>query len=115
LPIEVKDKTFGRTDVNHAVSKAKQANCRRLLFATGPQGRPGPDAEIKALVNENAGDGFDLAFISVSQLVQAECSLFNATDRHLLLRHIDSILKTMRAKDETKRHFKAVVDSLEIT
>jgi hypothetical protein len=115
LPVEVKDKTFGRADVNHAVSKAKQSDCRRLLFATGPQGRPGPDADIKALVNENAAEGFDLTFISVAKLVQAECSLFNATERHLLLGHIDRILKTMRAKDETKRHFKAVIDSLEIT
>ncbi len=115
LPVEVKDKTFGRADVKHAVSKAKQSDCRRLLFATGPQGRPGTDADIRALVYENAEDGFDLTFISVAKLVQAECSLLNATERHILLGHIDRILKAMRAKDETKRHFKAIVDSLQIT
>lgn len=115
LPVEVKDKIFGRADVNHAVNKARQSDCRRLLFVTGPQGRPGPDADVKALVNEHAEQGFDLTFVSVAKLVQVECSLFNATERHLLLGHIDRILKTMRAKDETKRHFKSIVDSLQIT
>ncbi len=115
LPVEVKDKTFGRADVNHAVSKAKQSDCQRLLFAIGPQGRPGSDTDTKALVDENAEQGFDLTFIPVAILAQAECSLFNANERHLLLVLISRILKTMRAKDETKRHFKAVVDSLQLT
>ncbi|WP_162006557.1 restriction endonuclease, SacI family [Roseimaritima sediminicola] len=103
LPVEVKDKPYLQSDVNHAVEKAKYAKCGRLLFVTGRQATT--SLSSTSVVAENSNDGFDLAFISIDELVRAECALMNETDRRQLLELVNRALTTMRSKDEAKRYF----------
>jgi len=104
LPMEVKDKNYIRTDVEHAVSKAKVA-CGRLLFVTGQHAIPAGDVRPDALVALYAEAGFDLAFVSVDQLIQTDLPLMSEEQRRVFVQLMQANLGTMRAKDETKSHF----------
>lgn len=104
LPMEVKDKNFIQTDVNHAVSKAKRV-CERMLFVTGHRAVSDQDDKLDALVSSYANAGFDLAFISIEHLIQTELSLMSEKQRRTLVQLMQANLATMRAKDETKSHF----------
>lgn len=104
LPMEVKDKKFNRTDVEHAIAKAKQA-CGRMLFVTGQHAVTGDDVRPDALVASHAQAGFDLAFVSVDQLIQADLPLMSEGQRRTFVQLMQVNLATMRAKDEAKSHF----------
>jgi len=104
LPMEVKDKNYNRTDVDHAVGKAKRA-CGRMLFVTGQHAVAGGDVRPDTLVASYADAGFDLAFISVDQLIQTDLPLMSEAQRRTFVQLMQANLGTMRAKDETKSHF----------
>lgn len=104
LPIEVKDKDFTRTDVEHAITKAKRA-CNRMLFVTGQHAVPGRDVQSDELIASSAQTGFDLAFVSVDELIQADLALMAEAQRRTFIQLMLANLATMRAKDETKSHF----------
>lgn len=104
LPIEVKDKNFNRTDIEHAVAKAKQA-CGRMLFVTGQHATPGGDVRPDTMISSHAQAGIDLAFVTVDQLIQTDPPLMSEGQRRTFVQLIQANLATMRAKDETKAHF----------
>ena len=115
LPVEVKDKLFGAADIEHAVKKAQRASCHRLLFVSGRQASPAKNVHLKDVASRYALQGFDLAFVSIDTLVQCEVPLLSESDRRKLIQHIHRHLVTMRAKDETKRHFKDQLKKLGFT
>lgn len=103
LPIEVKDKTFIETDVNHAISKARKVGAK-LLFLKGRNARLTGTTE-SSLIATQAAAGFDLTFITIDELVHAEIALFTNDDRRDLVQAINQILVEMRAKDAAKDHW----------
>lgn len=107
MPVEVKDKSFGKPDIEHAITKARTAGCPRLLFVLGRKAAHASDVDFDALVAAHAKKGFDLAFVSVDVIIQSEVPMLNEPDRRRLLENIHQNLIGMRAKDETKRHFDA--------
>ncbi|MEX0701899.1 MAG: restriction endonuclease, SacI family [Planctomycetales bacterium] len=110
LPVEVKDKSFGMSDVDHAVHKARNAGCPRLLFVMGRQA-VGEGVDFAGLTAAQAQQGFDLAFTTVDAIVKSEVALLGETDRRSLVQKIDCSLTAMRAKDETRRHFTATLEA----
>lgn len=105
LPVEVKDKNFGPSDIEHAAAKARGASCPRLLFVAGRQASPAKNVDFKDIASKHARQGFDLAFATVDTLIRCEVPLLSEPDRRKLIQHIHKHLVSMRAKDETKRHF----------
>lgn len=102
LPVEVKDKPYIQSDVKHAIEKAKYAKCGRLLFVTGRQATS--NLYSNSIVADNSNEGFDLSFISIDELVKAECALLNETGRRRLLELVNRVLVKMRSKDAAKRY-----------
>jgi len=115
LPVEVKDKSFGKADVEHAVKKARDAECPRLLFVMGRHATPADDVDMEELTAAHAKRGFDLAFVTVEAVVRSEIPLLSEPERRNLIQRIHRHLMTMRAKDETKRHFEATLKSAGLT
>lgn len=111
MPIEVKDKSFAKADIEHAVTKARTAGCPRLLFVVGRKATASNDIDVEQLIHTHAKSGFDLALVSVDTIVQSEVPLMNEPDRRGLLQLIYENLIAMRSKDETKRHFEASLSS----
>jgi hypothetical protein len=108
MSVEVKDKSYRLSDIEHAAMKAKQAGAATLLFVLGPHALIEVDAaspEVRTgkvdsdvfVVKLDALISSVIPFVSPSIDLSAVCAL--------TLRIVDK----MRVRDETLRHVTAVM------
>ncbi len=107
---EVKDKPFAKADVDHAISKVAQSDHYSMLFVYGPNAKTLDD--LKALVLENEAKGFDLTFMSAEAFAVSLISLAPSVSWAEIASHVNKHLTTMRAKEATISHCKALLASV---
>jgi hypothetical protein len=103
-PVEVKDKSFIKADVDHAVRKSIQNRCNRLLFVIGIHSQL-EMGDMKQIVVEYAEKRFDLVFLSIKTLTNALISLFDNDQKQRFIQGLYKCLIEMRAKDETQGYY----------
>ena len=106
--VEVKDKAFSETDVDHAAKKVLGKGRSRLIFACGYHGDISC-IDIPGMIDKWRHNGVELSFVSIPLLFHQNLSLFGAEECHQYLNHVWSILITMRAKDEAVQDFMALL------
>jgi hypothetical protein len=106
MAVEVKDKKFAESDINHAIRKVIESRNRRLLFLVGDHALPtSRDIDFKRISYEYAEKGADVSFENLSELCFRMISLFSEEERKDVIFKVAAILDEMRATDVTKDHF----------
>jgi hypothetical protein len=114
MAVEVKDKLFAASDVNHAIRKVIESGNSRLFFLIGRHAFPVPqEFSFAKICNENAKRGMDVSFESLDELFPRLLALFSEEERKQAIRNAADILDEMRATDPTKNHFKNCLSQLD--
>ena len=111
--IEVKDKPYTWTDINHALEKVKASGNTKLVFAIGRHAGIDKDAYVK-FIEITAEEGMDLSFINIDMVIHQQLSLFTDEERFELLKNIHITLFEMRAKDEAIKAYKKLLVSFDL-
>jgi hypothetical protein len=112
--VEVKDKIFSGTDIDHAIQKVKEYGNGRLIFAMGMNASASP-TEINVIerkAQEHASNGFDISFVRIDEQIQQFLGYANYSQRLEFVKEIAVILDEMRATDMTKSHYRTVFSHL---
>ncbi|HEJ9058714.1 TPA: restriction endonuclease, SacI family [Serratia fonticola] len=107
ISFEVKDKPFSLQDVSHAVHKALSSGVRNVIFIKGPRANALDFLEQKAICDAK-GIGATLTFIDIQSFSSTCYALSGCTQGDILVRYINIILKSIRAKDGTVKHFESI-------
>ena len=108
--VEVKDKHFTDTDVNHATEKVKKKGFGRMIFAYGFNcGERYANAEER--IAFWAREGVELSFVSIPVLLHQILSVMGKNEYVRLLHLILHGLYDMKAKDATVQGFQALFAS----
>lgn len=103
ISIEVKDKDFGFSDVNHAIHKARNSGVNNVIFIKGLKSMFVDSSEEFAV--EAAGKmGMLLTFINVKNFALTCYALSGGLEIDSITAHLNVILKNIRAKDATVNH-----------
>lgn len=109
--VEVKDKVYSQTDVNHACEKAALAGVKRVIFARGASAEKTRVPEM-ALRDNWARKGVDLTFIDISGLLGVAIAISDGALLKTLAESIYTALAQMNAAESTigsyKKAFKVV-------
>ena len=101
--VEVKDKPFSDTDVNHAVGKVRNAGYSKAIFAYGLN--CGESECNFSLIDTWAKQGVDLSFSSIKDVIIQFISLSGEKEYSQILQNTLENLYFMRAKDFTIESF----------
>lgn len=113
MAVEVKDKIFAESDINHAIRKVIESGNTRLLFLIGRHADPLPSGiKFGKISDDRAKAGADVSFEKLDRLCFRLLSLLSEEERKDLIRHMAAVLDEMRATDATKAHFKRCVKAL---
>ncbi|MFC1828050.1 restriction endonuclease, SacI family [Thermodesulfobacteriota bacterium] len=112
MAIEVKDKQFAESDINHAIRKVLESGNTRLLFLIGRHAQPFSSARFIKISEERAKKGADVSFDFLDELCKRMTSIFSEDERKNVILNIAAILDEMRATDATKAHFKSCLKRL---
>jgi hypothetical protein len=104
LTVEVKDKIFFPSDLEHAVNKARQASLSHLLFLKGKNAILSGEAE-EAQVSQWLKEGFDLLILPLPFWASSLISIASKGFLERFLGGLERWMKVARAKDSTKAHF----------
>ena len=108
--VEVKDKHFTDTDVNHATEKVKRKGFDRMIFACGFNcGEQYQNARER--IAFWAKEGIELSFVSIPVLLHQLLSVMGRNEYVQLLHLIMHGLYDMRAKDVTLQGFQQLFES----
>jgi len=107
IAVEVKDKTFSKTDVSHAIEKVLKVGENKLIFATGIHSN-GEKTFCLNLQKEFFDNNFDLTFLNIATYVEIMLSLFPETLRKQTILNLYNILYEMRAKDLVIKDFEKI-------
>jgi hypothetical protein len=102
--IEVKDKTYANQDVLHAVRKAMENKCPRLIFLFGPNAKLN-GSSFNDLVKESFELGVYLTFIDSGSYIRFILSTVPTLNNKLILEIGNKICKNARLKEETINHY----------
>ncbi len=100
---EVKDKSFTKEDVEHAISKVVKIDYNSLIFLLGPRGNlrgAAPDSIIQYWEKK----GFDLIFYELENFVLAMLAINQQRSLDKFLRYVNIHSKAARVKDDTIAH-----------
>ncbi len=102
--VEVKDKPFSETDVDHATEKAMRKKCSKVIFALGNNcGKVGVNME--EISAKWARRGIDLSFASIHCTLHNIVSMAGPAEYSFVIRNTWQGLYDMRAKDIAIREF----------
>ena len=107
--IEVKDKLFSASDVNHAVRKAKSAGCKSLIFALGPRGSL-LDGSLEDLQDFWGIKGIDLYFVNVLDHFISILSTVPEIEISQFVKLINDQIGKSNVKDLTFQHILSCAD-----
>lgn len=107
--VEVKDKVFTDTDVNHATEKVKNSGYCRMIFACGFNCGNDYKSTFERITYW-AKEGVELSFVCIPVLLHQVITVHGQKERTLLIHHILQNLYEMRAKDIAIREFCELFD-----
>lgn len=107
--VEVKDKPYTETDVDHAVGKVRATGHSKAIFAYGMNCGCVQVAYDNVIIRW-ASLGVDLSFVSIREIVVQFISMCGEIECSLLLRQTLQNLYCMRAKDGTIHDFLLLFD-----
>ena len=102
--VEVKDKPFRGSDIDHAATFTLNRGAKKLIWAIGPHGETSPVDQL-AKTDEWADKGLDLSFLKVADLTKAVLATFGQKEWQGLRLSIGGVLDEMNAKSSTKAKF----------
>lgn len=102
--IELKDKKYFKQDVIHAVRKASESSCSRLIFLEGPNAHL-VDEDYKNLVEEAIDLGVLLSFVRYDAFINTLVANTPHLNAELLISTMNDVCKLARLKDETIQHY----------
>lgn len=109
LSVEVKDKPYARQDVLHAISKAKKAGLRKILFVEGKSAAP-TDFCKDSLTYDSLSDGFLIVFMPIQRLfihsLLESNELFDSPE--LILEKLEEVAISVRCKDHTLQRLRDI-------
>jgi len=105
--VEVKDKTFTDTDINHAVGKVLSSHKSKAIFAFSYNATP-TDVNFQQSVSYWKNRGIDLSFVSIPLLLEQSIAMQGMEEYVLFFKNVLDNLYIMRAKDETIRAFEEI-------
>jgi hypothetical protein len=107
LSIEVKDKILSVSDIEHAVQKTLLAGCRDQLFVIGRSSTV--EENIEKLGRDlREKYNMDVRFLHIDCLIDYFVSMFDNYQRYTVVQLVAEILKKMKSRDETQKHFEVV-------
>lgn len=108
--VEVKDKVYSTTDVNHACEKAAHASVRRVIFARGSEAEKVRGIPEMALLDKWSKRGVELTFLDISDVLSVAMAVSDGALMKTFAESIYVALATMNAASTTlasyKKHFK---------
>lgn len=103
--IEVKDKIYTPSDVDHAIQKAAKAHATRLLFVTGPRAKlTKTNFSHEDLINKASKNGIYLTFYSSHAFVKMILSIIPMKDINEFFKVVLKVTDEARMKPETIAH-----------
>jgi len=106
--VEVKDKPFNGSDVDHAAAFALNRGAEKLIWATGPHGETSL-VDQQSKVTAWSRKGIDLSFLNISGLARAVLAAFGRDEWADLRLSMLAALEEMNAKTTTRRLFAQLV------
>lgn len=103
IAVEVKDKEFIYSDVNHATNKALSAGVRNIIFIKGPRAKLLNSSESE-MIESTAKKGALLTFIEAKDFASTCYALNGNLHIEKIANYLNIILKSIRAKDRTVEH-----------
>lgn len=110
--VEVKDKIYSESDVNHAISKAVMSGINSIVFAVGPrgslQGRSQSD-----LIYEWSRKGVNLFFVDVISHFTSTLSYAPKVELELFISFLNYHVDKSSIKDDTLSHIVCCIKKLD--
>ena len=106
--VEVKDKIFTATDVDHAVGKALENSVNKAIFAYSYNAMDSA-VDFKTLISQWKVKGVDLSFVQIPVLLEQIIALQATVEYNSFCQDVLQNLYDMRAKDETIRAFRSIL------
>ena len=105
--VEVKDKIFSTTDINHAVEKARASHCNKAIFALG-YNASSQDVDFYSIMQKWNDIGINLSFVAIPQLLEQYAAMQGNTEYDDFIQCVMKNLYAMRAKDIAVNDFNAL-------
>jgi len=112
--IEVKDKNFTDSDIEHALKKALEAKCEKFMFIYGRSAQFDKE-KVYSIVMQYQNKGLFCVLSSLLPYTRQLLYRLPSVDRHTFLTSLFSIEKTIQCKEDTILWVRQVVDELEWT
>ncbi|MCY8574081.1 restriction endonuclease, SacI family, partial [Bacillus haynesii] len=113
--IEAKDKNYAPQDVQHAVKKAIDSGCNRLMFVTGPRANLIQTSQTyKDLINDASKKGVYLAFFTYIDFTKMILSLIPPKTLEEFFKVLINVSKESRLRTDTLEYFYSVAQNNDI-
>jgi hypothetical protein len=103
--IEIKDKDFSESDIDHAVAKVISVGLDSLIFIYGPNVSYNGGKHISKICKNYSDKGFDLSICQFFDFQNSIVSLFEKIAISDVIRFSNKHLENTRAKEVTVNHF----------